>query len=81
MPKPATAATREERRSFMRGAACAGLTAAALPARLLGGAAAASTWRGFVGCIKPRAHDISLAQMIRLLPEGIGVAAVYLNLS
>jgi len=81
MPKPATAATREERRSFMRGAACAGLTAAALPAQLLGGAAAASTWRGFVGCIKPRAHDISLAQMIRLLPEGIGVAAVYLNLS
>jgi maleate cis-trans isomerase len=65
----------------MRGAACAGLAATALPAQFLGGTAKASTWRGFVGCIKPRAHDISLAQMIRLLPEGIGVAAVYLNLA
>lgn len=81
MYKPASPTSREARRTFMRGAACAGLTAAALPARFLGGTAKASTWRGFVGCIKPRAHDISLAQMIRLLPEGIGVAAVYLNLA
>ena len=81
MHKPASPTSREARRAFMRGAACAGLAAAALPAQFLGGTAKASTWRGFVGCIKPRAHDISLAQMIRLLPEGIGVAAVYLNLA
>ena len=75
-------ASSPHRRSFMRGAACAGLSAATTSALdLIGGTAAASTWRGFVGCIKPRAHDISLAQMIRLLPEGIGVAAVYLNLA
>jgi maleate cis-trans isomerase len=70
------------RRSFVRGAACAGLCAAAAPALdLLGGPANASTWRGFVGCIKPRAHDSSLVEMIKLLPAGIGVASVYLNLA
>ena len=81
MHKPASPVSREPRRAFMRGAACAGLAATALPAQFLGGTAKASTWRGFVGWIKPRAHDISLVQMIRLLPEGIGVAAVYLNLA
>ena len=66
----------------MRGAARAGLYAAAASMLDgLGGPAAASTWRGFVGCIKPRAHNSSLAEMIRLLPVGIGVASVYLNLS
>ncbi|HWF94561.1 MAG TPA: hypothetical protein VG291_06345 [Xanthobacteraceae bacterium] len=70
------------RRSFMRAAACAGLSAAAAPMLgLLDAPADASTWRGFVGCIKPRAHDSSLAEMIRLLPVGIGVASVYLNLA
>jgi maleate cis-trans isomerase len=70
------------RRSFMRGAASAGLYAAAAAALgLLGGPAGASTWRGFVGCIKPRAHDSSLVEMIKLLPAGIGVASVYLNLA
>ncbi len=67
------------RRSFMRGAASAGLCAAA--PMLLADAAHAATWRGFVGCIKPRAHDISLVQTARLLPEGVGLAAVYLNLA
>jgi maleate cis-trans isomerase len=70
------------RRSFMRAAACAGLCAAATPALdALTGAANASTWRGFVGCLKPRAHDSSLAEMIKLLPAGIGIAAAYLNLT
>src|ERR1700756_2073164 len=70
-----------ERRSFMRGATCAGLYAAAAPALdLLTGPADASNWRGLVGCIKPRAGDASLSEMIRLLPAGIGVAVVYLNL-
>jgi maleate cis-trans isomerase len=73
-------AARPERRSFMRGAACAGLCAAAAPALdLLAAPANASVWRGFVGCVKPTAQGSSLADMIRLLPTGIGVAAVYLN--
>jgi maleate cis-trans isomerase len=60
----------------------AGLCAAAAPLlNLLAGPANASNWRGFVGCIKPRANDSSLVEMIRLLPEGIGVAPVYLNLN
>ncbi|HEY6257410.1 MAG TPA: hypothetical protein VIY51_16630 [Xanthobacteraceae bacterium] len=84
MEKPSSPSAPEVigRRSFMRGAAYAGLCAAAAPAlNLIAGGANASTWRGFVGCIKPRAHDISLVQMIRLLPDGVGVAAVYLNLA
>ena len=71
------------RRSFMREMGCAALSAAIAPA--LGVAAAgianAANWRGFVGCIKPRANDSSLVEMIRLLPRGIGVAPVYLNFS
>ena len=64
------------RRSFMRGAACAA-TAPALS--LLAGPAKAANWRGLVGCVKPRANESSLVDMIRLLPLGIGVAPVYLN--
>jgi maleate cis-trans isomerase len=76
-----SAASTFERRSFMRGAACAGLFAATTPALdLLAGPAKASNWRGFVGCIKPSAQGSSLVDMIRLLPPGIGVAPVYLNL-
>jgi maleate cis-trans isomerase len=41
----------------------------------------ASNYRGVVGDIKPRANDSSLVDMIRLLPEGIGVIPVYLNLT
>jgi maleate cis-trans isomerase len=69
------------RRFFMRGAASAGLCAAAAPALnlLAGPANAASNWRGLVGCIKPTANNSSLVDMIRLLPPGIGVVPVYLN--
>src|SRR3954467_10435033 len=68
------------RRSFMRGAAAAGLSTAAAPAvALLAGAANASNWRGLVGCVKPRANDPVIAEMIRLLPVGVGVAVAYLN--
>jgi hypothetical protein len=66
------------RRSFMRSAACAGLCAAA-PLNWLTGPAKAANWRGLVGCVKPRANDSALVDMIRLLPVGIGVAPVYLN--
>ena len=43
--------------------------------------AKASNYRGTVGDIKPRATDSSLVDMIKLLPEGIGVIPVYLNLT
>lgn len=70
------------RRSILRSAAAASVTAAAvLPLGLLAGAAEAANYRGIVGNIKPRATDSSLVDMIRLLPEGIGVIPVYLNLT
>jgi maleate cis-trans isomerase len=75
---PQTSSAMTSRRSLVRGAACACLSA--LPA--LGGMASpANAWttRGFVGSVKPRAHDLALAEMIRLLPPGIGVAVAYLN--
>jgi maleate isomerase len=64
------------RRSVLRSAAMA----AALPAALRAGPAQSSNYRGVVGDIKPRATDSSLVDMIKLLPEGIGVIPVYLNL-
>jgi hypothetical protein len=67
------------RRSFMRSAACAGLCAAAPVFGLLTEPAKSANWRGLVGCVKPRANDSALVDMIRLLPPGIGVAPVYLN--
>ena len=67
------------RRSIMLSAGGAGLCAAASSA-LFAGPANASNYRGVVGDIKPRATDSSLVDMIRLLPEGIGVIPVYLNL-
>ena len=70
------------RRSVLRSAAVSGLAAAAvLPFAFLAGAAKASTYRGIVGVIKPRATNSSLVDMIKLLPEGIGVIPVYLNLT
>ena len=66
------------RRSFL-GAAAAFAAAPAL--ELLPQPAAAGNFRGVVGCIKPRAGDPSLVQMIRLLPVGIGIVPVYLNLT
>jgi maleate cis-trans isomerase len=68
------------RRSVLRGAAGTGLAAAAVPLAIAG-RAKASNYRGIVGNIKPRATDSSLVDMIRLLPDGIGVIPVYLNLT
>ena len=60
------------RRSFTLSAAATGLAAAFnVPAR-------ASINRGLVGNIKPRAADSSLVDMIKLLPDGIGVVPVYI---
>jgi maleate cis-trans isomerase len=70
------------RRAVLRNAARAGLAGAAVaPLALLDGQARASTYRGIVGDIKPRATDSSLVDMIKLLPDGIGVIPVYLNLT
>jgi len=65
------------RRSLLKSATAA---MAALPLALPALPAQASNYRGLVGNIKPRATDSSLVDMIRLLPEGIGVIPVYLNL-
>jgi maleate cis-trans isomerase len=69
------------RRSLLRGVAGGGLAAAVLPLALRARPGQASTYRGIVGDIKPRATDSSLVDMIKLLPEGIGVIPVYLNLT
>jgi hypothetical protein len=70
------------RRSVLRSAAGAGLVAAAVvPLALPAGPTKAANYRGIVGVIKPRATDSSLVDMIKLLPEGIGVIPVYLNLT
>jgi maleate isomerase len=69
------------RRSLLRGAACAGLWASAPALDFLAGAADAASWRGLVGCVKPRARGSSLVEMIRLLPPGIDVVPVYVNLA
>lgn len=68
------------RRSVLRGTA-AGVAAAALPLARHAGSAHAANYRGIVGVIKPRPTDSSLVDMIKLLPEGIGVIPVYLNLT
>ena len=57
------------RRSFMRSAACAGLWAAAPMLGCLTEPAKAANWRGLVGCVKPRANDSALVDMIKLLPR------------
>jgi len=70
------------RRSILRYAAGgAGLAAAATLPLAVAGPAQASNYRGIVGDIKPRATDSSLVDMIKLLPDGIGVIPVYLNLT
>lgn len=70
------------RRALLRRAVQAGLLAAAAPLLdLLPTPALAAKHRGFLGCVKTRPHSYSLAEMIKLLPDGIGVAVAYLNLS
>jgi maleate cis-trans isomerase len=63
------------RRSILLNAAGAGLAAA------LNRPARASIDRGLVGNIKPRAADSSLVDMIKLLPDGIGIIPVYVNVT
>jgi hypothetical protein len=52
------------------------------PSKLLSApASAAANRRGLIGCIKPTANNSALVEMIRLLPCGIGVVPIFLNLS
>ena len=71
------------RRSFLGKMTCAALYGAAAPVLQLisAPANAAPNWRGLVGCIKPTVNNSSLVEMIRLLPPGIGVVPVFLNLT
>jgi maleate isomerase len=39
-----------------------------------------ASWRGVVGLVKPTHRPGSLEEFIRLLPEGIGVVPLYLNI-
>src|SRR5215470_11549979 len=39
-----------------------------------------SSWRGVVGCIKPTLRPGGLEELIRMLPEGIGVIPLFLNI-
>jgi maleate cis-trans isomerase len=39
-----------------------------------------TSWRGLVGCIKPTLRPGGLEELIRMLPEGIGVLPLFLNI-
>ena len=39
-----------------------------------------TSWRGVVGCIKPTLRPGGLEELIRILPEGIGVLPLFLNI-
>jgi maleate isomerase len=43
--------------------------------------AAFTSWRGLLGCIKPTKRAGSLEELIRMLPEGIGVIPLYLSIN
>jgi hypothetical protein len=83
MAKLASCSRMFGRRSFLRKTACLTLYGAGAPALhlLAASANAAPNWRGLVGCIKPTVNNSSLVEMIRLLPPGIGVVPVFLNLT
>jgi len=40
-----------------------------------------TSWRGVVGCIKPTMRPGSLEELIRILPDGIGVIPLFLEIS
>src|SRR5262249_45727865 len=39
-----------------------------------------TSWRGVVGCIKPTLRPGGLEELIRMLPEGIGIIPLFLNI-
>ena len=40
-----------------------------------------TSWRGVVGCIKPTMRPGSLEELIRILPEGVGVIPLFLDVT
>jgi maleate isomerase len=40
-----------------------------------------TSWRGLVGCIKPTMRPGGLEELIRMLPEGIGVIPIFLDIA
>jgi maleate isomerase len=40
-----------------------------------------TSWRGLVGCIKPTMRPGGLEELIRMLPEGIGIIPLFLGIS
>jgi maleate cis-trans isomerase len=40
-----------------------------------------TSWRGKVGCIKPTMRTGGIEELIRMLPEGIGILPLFLNIS
>ena len=40
-----------------------------------------TSWRGLVGCIKPTMRPGGLEELIRMLPEGIGIIPLFLDIS
>ncbi len=40
-----------------------------------------TSWRGTLGCIKPTKRPGSLEELIRMLPEGIGVVPLFLGIN
>ena len=39
-----------------------------------------TSWRGTLGCIKPTMRPGSLEELIRILPEGVGVIPLFLEI-
>ncbi len=39
-----------------------------------------SSWRGVVGCIKPTLRPGALEELIRILPEGVGIIPLFLDI-
>jgi len=39
-----------------------------------------TSWRGVLGCVKPTMRPGGLEELIRMLPEGIGVIPLFLGI-
>jgi hypothetical protein len=39
-----------------------------------------TSWRGVLGCVKPTMRPGGLEELIRILPEGIGVIPLFLGI-
>ena len=39
-----------------------------------------TSWRGVVGCIKPTMRPGGIEELIRILPEGVGMIPLFLDI-